>query len=253
MKINLSKICENWRICPHFSRMGFACLPPSAACGNCLCTPLHAQDHGSHTGTAPKLTMIQECFPSATAAFCPPLLEKAPPLVVTAGIYMMATNVSYLARRSHLRRMSLLDVWKIRTARDEDVSMSLHLTFILAWQAFVLFFPLSEFIATVLFRRVSFFYSYPKASGCGIIFEPVDVQHLKASQRAKQQIRFDWHRFSFNVGNIGREGFRHPPSIERNLPHIDVPKLGLKHWPWRRKFKQKMTYCSAKLKGLKLR
>eukprot|EP00814_Leptocylindrus_danicus_P012063 CAMPEP_0116013676 /NCGR_PEP_ID=MMETSP0321-20121206/5859_1 /TAXON_ID=163516 /ORGANISM="Leptocylindrus danicus var. danicus, Strain B650" /LENGTH=67 /DNA_ID=CAMNT_0003483253 /DNA_START=286 /DNA_END=489 /DNA_ORIENTATION=- len=55
------------------------------------------------------------------------------------------------------------------------------------------------------------------------------------SKRAKRQIRLDWHRFSVNVGNVGRDGYRHPPSVELNLPHLDVPAKGWKHWPWRRR------------------
>ena len=44
-------------------------------------------------------------------------------------------------------------------------------------------------------------------------------------------------RFKIHIGGIGRDGYRHPPSIVTNLPHLDIPKKGLKHWPWRRKLK----------------
>ena len=64
------------------------------------------------------------------------------------------------------------------------------------------------------------------------------MQHMTQSKRVKHQIRCDWHRFNVNVGGIGRDGYRHPPSITKNLPHIDIPKRKMKHWPWRRKWKK---------------
>ena len=68
-----------------------------------------------------------------------------------------------------------------------------------------------------------------------MIFEPLSAQSLKQSKRTKHQIRLDWHRFKVNVGERGRDGYRHPPSVEWNLPHVDIPRRGMKHWPWRRK------------------
>ncbi len=112
--------------------------------------------------------------------------------------------------------------------------MSLYLTILLAWQAFVVVFPLLEPVSRCL-GQCSFFYSYPNAGGVGIIFEPRDVQHMKQNYRVKHQVRLDWHRFKLNVGGVGREGYRHPPSVVKNLPHLDIPKMGLKHWPWRRR------------------
>lgn len=83
---------------------------------------------------------------------------------------------------------------------------------------------------------MSFLYTYPNAGGVGVILEPLDVQHLKANKRAKYQIRFDWHRFSLNMGDIGRDGYRHPPSKVLNLPHLDIPQRGMKHWSSRSHF-----------------
>jgi len=150
-------------------------------------------------------------------------------------LYLSVTNIFYLARRSYLRKMSIQKLWKIRTTREPGVTLQLYFIILLVWQAFVIVFPIIEPIARCL-GHVSFFYSYPNAGGVGIIFEPRHVQHLNQSQRTKHQIRLDWHRFSVNVGGIGRDGFRHPPSVERNLPHIDIPKRGVKHWPWRRRW-----------------
>jgi hypothetical protein len=55
------------------------------------------------------------------------------------------------------------------------------------------------------------------------------------SVRWKQSMKDAMSEFKFNVGNIGQDGFRHPPAIERNLPHIDITRKGIKHWPWRRR------------------
>jgi hypothetical protein len=154
--------------------------------------------------------------------------------ITTAAAYMVCANAVYLARRSHLRKMSMKRLWSIRTTREEGVSRPLFCVMLCVWQAFVAVFPVAESLAK-LGGRSSFFYTYPKASGCGIILEPLNVQHLESSKRAKEQIRLDWHRFSHNVGNVGRDGYRHPPSVTGNLPHIDIPRKKMKHWPWRRK------------------
>jgi hypothetical protein len=54
----------------------------------------------------------------------------------------------------------------------------------------------------------------------------------------KQVLRLDWHRFQINVGKPGHEyasgGLsRHPPAVLLNLPHMDFPTRGVRHWPWR--------------------
>ena len=175
----------------------------------------------------------------STMTSSPPLLIQhlttLPPELLTSATYLAASNIIYLSRRSHLRQMSKRQLWKIRTTREPGVSIPLFLTIVLAWQSFVVVFPLVETMCRIVLQRVSFFYSYPNAGGCGIILEPLNVQHLKQSARAKKQVRFDWHRFNLNVGAVGRDGFRHPPVVIRNLPHIDAPQRGMKHWPWRRK------------------
>lgn len=187
----------------------------------------------------------------------------------TLGIlaaYSIFANLLYLARRAHLRQMTMRELWKIRTTREEGVSRLLFGGMIVAWQMLVLVFPIVEPClrfssswmrlcrsSSLLQKPTSlpsvypknteqpgwtiFFYSYPKAQGGGYILEPLACQHLGANQRAKQQIRFDWHSFKYNVGPIGRDGFRHPPAIERNLPHIDIPRYQMRHWPWRKQYK----------------
>ena len=143
--------------------------------------------------------------------------------------------MAYLLRRSHLRNMPKRKLLQIRLAREAGVNLPLYVINIIIWQLFVtILFPILELILR-LFEHVSYYYFYPNASGFGIILEPLSAQSLSMSERAKHQIRCDWHRFSVNIGAIGRDGYRHPPSISKNAPHIDIPRKGLKHWPWRRK------------------
>ena len=177
----------------------------------------------------------------STMTSSPPLfiqnLGAISPQLMTSATYLTISNIIYLSRRSHLRQMPKRQLWKIRTTREPGVSIPLFLTIVFVWQSFVLFFPIVETVCRIALQRVSFFYSYPNAGGFGIILEPLNVQDLKQSARAKKQVRFDWHRFSLNVGAVGRDGYRHPPVVVRNLPHIDAPQRGMKHWPWRRKWK----------------
>ncbi len=159
-------------------------------------------------------------------------LQSSP--LVSLTVWMTCSNLVYAARRSHIRKMKKRELLKIRLTKEKGMSMPAHLLMILAWQAFVFTFPFVEPIAR-LFGFVSFIYYYPNANGCGIILEPLSVQNMKMRQRAKHQIRFDWHDISINIGDMGRDGYRHPPSIKLNVPHIDIPNRSIKHWPWRRK------------------
>lgn len=177
---------------------------------------------------------IVTCLPLLSSLF--DFLKQQSALVALS--YILVANIIYLQRRSHLRKMTKRKLLQIRTTREEGVNLGLHVTNIVAWQVFVTsIFPILEPLSRVC-GFVSFYYFYPNANGCGIIFEPLSVQHLPMKKRQRSQLRLDWHKFSFNVGKIGRDGFRHPPSVERNLPHFDVPQLQMKHWPWRRKHKR---------------
>jgi hypothetical protein len=161
------------------------------------------------------------------------------PLLV-ASVYMVVSNLVYLARRAHLRRMNMWSIWQIRTMREPGVSRPLFCVLVMAWQLLVALFPVTEPLAR-LSGYASFFYSYPNAKGGGYILEPLEVQTLPSNQRTRAQVRLDWHRFKYNVGHIGRDGYRHPPAKQRNLLHIDIPKKGLKHWPWRRRHSFQLT------------
>mmetsp|Transcript_23210 Transcript_23210/g.34264 ORF Transcript_23210/g.34264 Transcript_23210/m.34264 type:complete len:208 (+) Transcript_23210:77-700(+) len=167
------------------------------------------------------------------------------------GLYWLGSNFAYLSRRAQLRGESVGTMLKYRTQREPGVSPSLHATFILTWQLFVLVWPCLEIILGVFTKHCSLFYSYPNAKGLGFIVEPLSRQHLPLSKRTKFQIRLDWHQFSVNVGPIGRDGFRHPPSIQLNRPHIDAPKWGARHWPWRRRHSYSNVYKSNNEKSKK--
>jgi len=149
-------------------------------------------------------------------------------------LYLIVSNAGYLWRRAALRRTSMFDIFRIRTTLEPGVSLRFFGLYLLAWQVLVLVYPLTETVAW-FFGYASFFYSYPNAKGGGYILEPLSVQNLPGNKRAKEQLRLDWHRFKYNRGRVGRDGFKHPPSVERNLPHVDIPKKQVKHWPWRRR------------------
>ena len=177
------------------------------------------------------------CLPCLPSIFRFITQRKA--LVVLS--YILIANTIYLQRRSHLRKMTKIKLLHIRTTRGEGVDLGLYVTNIFAWQVFVTtFFPILEPLSR-LCGFVSFYYFYPNANGCGVIFEPLSVQHLTMKKRQRSQLRLDWHKFTVNVGHIGRDGYRHPPTVVRNVPHLDVPRLQLKHWPWRRKHHGKIS------------
>jgi len=187
------------------------------------------------------LTSIYSSALSALIPYSPFLVPSTPfSILQTVSSYMLTANIVYLSRRSYVRNMSKRKLLQIRTSREPNTSLRFYTLTLLSWQCFVAVFPLVELLTTLLFHHVSFFYSYPNAHGVGIVFEPVTAQSDSISKRTKQQIRLDWHRFQVNVGDIGRDGYRHPPSKTLNLPHLDIPKQGMKHWPWRRRVVTKM-------------
>ena len=62
--------------------------------------------------------------------------------------------------------------------------------------------------------------------------------YWRLKNASKKQVRLDCHRFKQNVGNVGNDGYQHPPVVEWNLPPIDAPpERGMKkHWPsWKQK------------------
>jgi hypothetical protein len=190
------------------------------------------------------LTMIDPTTMTALQSFLTPMFPayyflSTNPLFVTS-VYMVVSNLVYLGRRAHLRRTNMWSIWQIRTMREPGVSWPLYCVLVMAWQFLVALFPVTEPLAR-LSGYASFFYSYPNAKGGGYILEPLEVQTLPSNQRTRAQLRLDWHRFKYNVGVVGRDGYRHPPAKHRNLPHIDIPKKGLKHWPWRRRHSFQLT------------
>ena len=78
----------------------------------------------------------------------------------------------------------------------------------------------------------------PNANGCGLLVEQIAPAGSRRPGTAAQFLRVDWHRFRTNVGAPGRPYehggvSRHPPAVDLNLPHLDLPSRGVRHWPWR--------------------
>jgi len=78
----------------------------------------------------------------------------------------------------------------------------------------------------------------PNANGCGLLVEQIAPAGSRRPGTAAQFLRVDWHRFRANVGRPGRPYehggvSRHPPAVDLNLPHLDFPHHGIRHWPWR--------------------
>eukprot|EP00555_Chaetoceros_dichaeta_P015404 CAMPEP_0198275372 /NCGR_PEP_ID=MMETSP1447-20131203/64318_1 /TAXON_ID=420782 /ORGANISM="Chaetoceros dichaeta, Strain CCMP1751" /LENGTH=252 /DNA_ID=CAMNT_0043970177 /DNA_START=100 /DNA_END=858 /DNA_ORIENTATION=- len=208
--------------------------------------PLVFSHHRKHKNTLNNLTnTIYQSRPTTntkiqitpTAISTTMTNTPTPSLPTSILLYLLLTNILYLARRSNVRgpETTIRRLFQIRTTREPNVSLPLYLLTLLAWQSFVVIFPLIELASVVLFDRVTFFYSYPNAGGVGLIAEPRGVQGLDTKLRVKEQVRLDWHRFKLNVGMMGRDGWRHPPFVMRNRVHLDIPKRGMKHWPWRRR------------------
>jgi hypothetical protein len=185
------------------------------------------------------------CNPPTIPGACHFLLDHCHHPFILAIAYMILSNMLYLARRAHLRRTTMRDIWRIRTTREPGISRALFGALLLAWQLLVTVYPWIEPIAWK-FGYACFFYTYPNAKGGGYILEPLSCQRLASNLRTRQQVRCDWHRFKYNVGAIGRDGYRHPPTIQRNLPHFDVPQRQVKHWPWRRRHFQ---YLASSIKN----
>lgn len=216
----------------------FRCIPSVLSITNRR-NGVSSQSHNllQHSATKTNLNLLPSTFEAMSLYTSASSVSLKHPIIFCT-IYSFLANMIYLQRRSCIRNMPKRKLLQIRTTREDGVSIHLYITNLLVWQIFVTFiFPILEPIAR-LFGHVSFYYFYPNASGLGIIFEPLSVQDQPMNKRVKYQTRLDWHRFSVNVGGIGRDGYRHPPSEEWNLPHLDVPRLGWKHWPWRRKYRR---------------
>ena len=122
---------------------------------------------------------------------------------------MISENFCYLSWRAHLQKRTRISLLQFHTMCEPGVTLSLYLTMILMWQTFTVVFPVVELVARIL-GHVSLFYSYPNASGVGKNFEPLPAQYLSMSKCVKQQIRINWHKFKYNVGDTGRNWYRHP-------------------------------------------
>jgi hypothetical protein len=176
------------------------------------------------------------------------LFQPTAAAAAAAAAYLLTANCAYVVRRSRLHtRLSTKDVVRMHLTRD-GMSLPHFLACLLAWQCFVAFiWPPLELGCRVA-NHASFFYYYSKAGGMGIVLEPLNCMHLPGGKRRKYQTRLDWHQIPINIGPCARNGFRHPPTIRRNLPHIDVPRLGVRHWPWRNIVSAKCEDCAQSKK-----
>jgi len=110
-----------------------------------------------------------------------------------------------------------------------------HLCHILVW--LLVFQPIYPLLEVILFPfdKSAFWFYYPRARGSGLVIDSRMLRRAGKRGNAAQTLRLDFHRFEINVGkpypppNTGR----HPPSVLCNLPHLDLPQRGVRHWPWR--------------------
>ena len=195
--------------------------------------------HGIVSSTMAQLRGTDRSFPPSSqrrVATRAPLLalHSLPSVGVVGGLgYVLVANVAYILRRSRLHnRLRPSDVVRMHTARD-GMTVKHFVTCLLCWQVFVAcLWPALELVCR-LHSHASFLYYYPKASGVGVVFEPLSCMHLPGGKRRKYQVRVDWHTIPINIGPCARNGFRHPPTIRKALPHVDIPSRHVRHWPWR--------------------
>lgn len=105
-------------------------------------------------------------------------------------------------------------------------------------------------------KLAALFYDYPGANGCGMIIEERTAQQAgheyfadgaAAGRRRAQLLRLDWHRFKLcslpvpsKPRSRGSEPRQHR-AVHVNLPHLDLPRAGVEHWPWRQLAKRALA------------
>jgi len=156
--------------------------------------------------------------------------------------WVVVSFLAYCCRRGTLRGLGAREVARRHFTRGPDwpAGANGHVGFALACAVcFGLYMPAYPLIEPCLRTAglSSFYFYYPKANGAGMLIERVNPT---SNERGEQILRLDWHRFNVNVGKPGRAyvgptgGWsRHPPTLQFNLPHIDLPTRGVRHWPWR--------------------
>ncbi|EKX40437.1 hypothetical protein GUITHDRAFT_142753 [Guillardia theta CCMP2712] len=83
-----------------------------------------------------------------------------------------------------------------------------------------------------LFGFAALYYYYPAAYGAGVLIERM-TKAPGLSKEKVQIVRLDWHRFKLCVEQQTKQGRWCGSALYVNLPHIDIPSTGLKHWPWK--------------------
>ena len=157
---------------------------------------------------------------------------------VVAATYLASSAAVYCHRRASLHSLTPREVLRRHLTKEPEWPAGIRgvvgfwMSAAIWLLGFQLCYPLLE-IGLRPFGLASFYYYYPNANGFGLLVEKIKTQSQK-----RQVLRLDWHRFNVNVGRPGRPyeyggTSRHGPSIELNLPHIDLPMRGVRHWPWR--------------------
>ena len=164
--------------------------------------------------------------------------------------YMAASVASYCWRRGVLHRwpsgerLGAAEVLWRHLAYEDDwhlphgrvaIGRLMHAMHVSLW--LLLFQPVYPLLEAALYPcdLAAFYFYYPKARGAGLVVDSRARRRGGARGSKAQVLRLDWHRFELNVGkrypppNPGR----HPPSVLFNLPHLDLPQCGVRHWPWR--------------------
>ena len=154
------------------------------------------------------------------------VLHKWPHNDQHAGAYLGAAEVL----RRHLKYE---DDWHLPSGTPLHGRL-MHLGHVAGW--LFIFQPVYPLLEALLypFDLAAFWFYYPKARGSGLVIDGCALRRNGKRGNAAQVFRLDWHRFDVNVGRAyPPPGGRHPPSVTCNLPHIDLPQRGVRHWPWR--------------------
>ena len=110
-----------------------------------------------------------------------------------------------------------------------------HAGHVLCW--LLLFQPLYPVLEACLFPldKAAFWFYYPRARGGGLVIDSRALRRSGKRGNGAQVFRLDWHRFDINVGRAYPPPHtgRYPPKVSLNLPHVDLPQAGVRHWPWR--------------------
>lgn len=142
------------------------------------------------------------------------------------GGWILLNMVLYARRRGRLHDLDAMEVLR----RHLDPHPHFGIVFA-GWVAFLALYAPVQLILEAFFDCAVYYYAYPCARGAGLLVEKKTAPCT--SKVEKQLLRVDWHRFKLCVTGKAKTGRWVGHSIVVNLPHIDVPSTGVKHWPWK--------------------